>query len=165
MPSIGSILPILRKSGSSDISSPPAGWIGSKAGQKGDLVTIDSSGRVDQVVAVSTAITSSSPRIAALGQNLKDTVPATTIVIVEKLDDDTLIALQASNASDAAVVTAKTMVGQQYPLRRTAGGTYVVNTATNTAPVVEMVGLDPRYNEGEAGGTLLCRVLPSMRLA
>lgn len=165
MPAIGSILPKIRKSGSSDIGQPPAGWVGSKLGRKGDLVQIDSNGRVDQVVAVSTAVTSASPRIAMLQQSVSSSIAQGTVVPIEKFDDDTLLVLQASNASDAAVATTNAMVGQQYPLRRAADGTYVVNTATNTNPVVEVVDRDPAYNLGETGGTLLCRVLPAMRLA
>jgi len=167
MPTLGSVVPVLRKSGSSDIASPPAGWIGSKLGLKGDLVTLDANGRVDQAVAVNVAITSGSPRIAYLSQNVAASVAQNTAVAIEKFDDDTLISLPVSNTSDsAAIPTTLAQVGKQYQLRRTnTTGIYVIDTLLTATPVVEVVGIDPRYPVGENGGLLICRVLAGARLA
>jgi len=168
MPTIGSIVPILRKSGSSDIVSPNLGWVGSKAASKGDLVTIDANGRADQLVAVTTAYTSATGgRLGAIDRALTSSAAQGSAVNVEKLDDDTLIALQATNGTESnqAQATTNAMIGKQFPLYRTTSGVYTVNVTTNTNPVVECVAIDPRYNVGEVGGTLLLRVLPAFRLA
>ncbi len=166
MPSIGSITPDFHKSGSSDIDTPNLGWIGAKAGNSRDLVTIDANGRVDQVVAVATAYNSTTgSRVALLGASVAAAAAQGTLVPIEKWDEDASLSMQCATAAGAAKATADNMKGKQFPLFRDANGNYVVNTDSNANPVVECIDIDPNYAVGEVGGTLICALLPAFRLA
>lgn len=165
MPAIGSVAPRLHRGGGSIIIDTDGQWVGSKAAKRTDLVTLDSNGRYDQVVAVSTAINSSSSRFGAISQPVKSTAAQGTKVSVDKFDDDVLIALPCATSAGVAKATALAMKGKLYPLYRDANGNTTVNTDSNTNPVVEVVDIDPNWPTGEVGGFLLCRVLQSMRLS
>lgn len=164
MPAIGTVVPRLHRTGASKIDTNGK-WVGSKLGKKADLVTIDANGRYDQVVAASNAITSASGRIAALGQGIKASVLVDTKCQAEKFDDDVIIVLPCATSAGAAKATTQAMKGKLFPLFRDASGNYVVNTDSNTNPVVECIDIDPAYNVGEVGGLLQLRVLQGQRLA
>lgn len=164
MPALGTLVPSLRRKGSTEIAKPPAGWVGSKAGKRGDLVTIDSNGRLDQAVAAGNNV-GASTKLAFLKTALASGDAQGTACEAEKFDDDVLLELPVTN-DDTAIATTNAMVGKQYELRRTTTtGYYVVNSNATTNVKVEVVAISKRYAVGEVGGTLLCRVLPAARVA
>jgi len=168
MPTLGTIPIRIRKSGSTKTQTPPGGWVGSKAGKKGDLVTLDSNGRVDQVVAAGNHITSASDTLAYLSQARVVGDAQGTLTQIDKFDEDTLLAVPActvSGTTPTAVATTNAMIGQQYPLLRDASSNLCLNTSTNTNPVCEVVDWSRDYKIGEVGGILLVRILPSQRVA
>jgi|GEM_PF-4730825 len=171
MPSIGSVIATLRRSGSSNIDIPNLGWVGSKAGIKHDIVVIDTNGRADQAVATSTALNSSPsppPRVAILGQKMDASAAQNAACNIEKWDEDCTLSLPCANSTGVALATADNMKNKQYALFRDGNGNYVVNTSANgpgANPIVECVGIDPAYPVGEVGGLLVCRLLPTYQLA
>jgi len=157
---------ILRKKGPSNVAFPPAGWVGSKAGTKGDFITLDSNGRVDQAAAGGSNI-GSTTRVALLATpSISSSATAGAACAIEKLDDDTLIELQATS-SDSLAATANSMVGKRYEVRRiTTELNYTVDTSTGASsnPTVEVVEISKRFPVGTSGGTLICRVIGSQRI-
>ena len=164
MPALGTFLTALRRKGSTEVAFPPAGWVGSKAAKRGDIVTVDTNGRGDQAAAAGNSFTNTT-RIGFMGTAMSASDAQGTACKIEKFDDDTLVELPACT-TDTAVATTNAMVGKQYQLRRTTTtGYYVVDTNLTATPVVEVVAISKRYAIGEVGGTLLCRVLSAARLA
>lgn len=165
MPALGTYpLTALRRKGPPEIAFPPAGWVGSKAGKRGDIVTIDANGRGDQAAAAGANVTSAT-RVGFLGTAFSASDAQGSTCKIEKFDDDTLLELPATT-TDTAVATTNAMVGKQYQLRRTTTtGYYTADTNLTATPVVEVVAISKRYAVGEVGGYFLCRVLPTARLA
>lgn len=165
MPALGTFKYSIRRSGSTDITSPPLGWVGSKAGAKGDLVIL-SSGVVDQAVTTLGNNIGAGARLALLSTpTILSTAPVNTPCEIEKFDDDTLIELPATTGG-AATATSTSLIGAQREVKRVTGsGYYTVDVGSTTNNVVEIVAISPRYIAGEVGGTYLCRILPAARLA
>lgn len=171
------------KTGSSDITGPPAGWVGSKLGVKDDLVVINTSGQVDQACAASATI--ATPAVNKLIALLNDGIPASgtagvissaagTLVSIEKVDDDTLIELPVATSSGASLgtpaaiatpaTTALTLVGLQFQISRNSLGTYYVNTNLTSNPHCEVDSLGTLYPVSDNFATVLVKILPGARL-
>lgn len=189
MPSTLTRVAQVYKSGSTDLAFPPAGWVGSKLGTKGDIVTMTTAGIVDQSAAVTNLL--AAPGAGARIACLNDSIPASgstgtlpsaagTIVGIEKFDDDTLIELPlaasavgagtvgvpAAIAATPALVLAAAIaaINSQFRLARATNGTYYVDFSTTSTPHVEIVGLGTRYPASANFATVLCRVLSNARI-
>lgn len=120
----------------------PAGWVGSKAGVHGDLVTIDSNGKIDQAVAAGNPV-GATTKWAVLADDVASTVAAASddalAVRYQPLTDQDRIEMQLVNNSDTVVTAAVTHVGDMVGFYRCSDGSYAadVNTATH-AQVVDV---------------------------
>ena len=163
----------IARSGSSDVVAPPAGWVGSKLGTRGDIVTL-SSGAVDQSHAAGSTIADAT-RIAWLAGNVASTVAAGALIPIEKFDDDTEVELPIADSGNGTLgvpgavstpsTTMPTLVGVQRGITRATDGTYYVNNAVTTTASckVEIVRLGTRYPV-EGFMTVICKVLPGARV-
>jgi len=120
---------------SPDIGTVEAGWVGSKAGSRNHIVTIDSSGRLDQAAAAGAVIT---PPAAGLGILVNDIASTVAVDSEEALDvqfrrpTDSMrleLALITSGTSFTTLVApTATRVGEIIGLARRTEGEYVADT-------------------------------------
>jgi len=126
-----------------------AGWVGSKLGTHGDLVTIDANGYIDQAVAVNTVVAATT-RVGRLQIDIASTIAVATdealAVTYQPFNPDSLAEYQLITGADLDTVVTATaaMVGDIYGLARTTLGAYVVDT--NTTTHVRVVRVDTARN-------------------
>ena len=167
MPSTLTRVVNVYRTGSTDITTPPNGWVGSKLGTKGDLVTLDSNGRVDQAVAAGSNV-GANTRLALLNDAVASTVAQGASVGIEKLDDDTLIELPVTSGDSAISTpstTLPTLIGKQYEIRRvTTSGIYTVDTSATTNVKCEVVSLGTVFPTSDNFSTVLVKILSAARI-
>lgn len=121
----------IRGRGGGEVRGTALGWIGSKAGAKGDFVTVDSSGYIDQAAAAGAAVNTSLD-LAILNNKIASTVAAAaSAALATKMrimhDDDT-IELQVVTNSDTEVTVTTAMVGDAMGVYRLSTGDYAADT-------------------------------------
>ena len=141
-------------------SPSKAGWIGSKAGEKGDFITKDANGYYDQAAAAANRVGATVqvallPYAVAVGV-LIDT-DASKKVEARKILEETLIELQWVNGSDVRVTVTAALEGDSAAIRRCTNGDYAADAGATTH--LEVVRADVDNN------TVICRVKPGLRLA
>jgi hypothetical protein len=154
--------PYVKKTGSSDISQVAAGCVASFTGVKGDLVNLDASGRVQQLVNINTNFNSTNGRFALLNSVL-NAAPVGTLAEIEKIDEDTIIVVPAlSGTGDGVAVWNANLRGVQCAGRRTSNGAYGAVPSVTTNPVFEIIDVATGQS-ADAAPWLLVRVLPASR--
>ncbi|MBS1721229.1 MAG: hypothetical protein JST35_12350 [Armatimonadetes bacterium] len=166
MPTTLQRIVVTSQLGSTEITTPPAGIVANFNGRKGDFVTLDATGKVTSA-ANSNAQVGATVRLALLNQAVATGTPAGTPVSIEKIDENTIIELPATQGNAAVANPATTIpaiVGTQVALRRTSTGTYTADLAATTGPHLEVIGIGTRYSMTEPFSTVLVKVLPGARL-
>lgn len=139
----------------------PAGWVGSKAGARGNFVTVDASGYIDQAAAVSNAV--ATVRVGVLDTDVASTVAAdssdaldVTYRPLTDLDEITLPLITSGTSVVNFVTVANTRVGDLVGLARRTAGDYCWDTTGTDYAKVKSVDV--------ANGLVTCVVLSTMRL-
>lgn len=152
----------IRRTDSTQQKSPPAGYSTSTAINRGDFVTINSSGLVALAAAASANITSGT-RIAMAPQAVATTVTSGTVYPIEILTEDCVIRLPLTTAG-ATTTWNNNQLNKQYGIYN-KGGIFCVDVSDVTNLVCEVVGVDPNTPSSDTFPAVLVKILPAYRLA
>lgn len=133
--------PVIRKS--------QAGWVGSKAAKRRDIIKLDASGFIDQAVAVSTQVdTGTLIGIAnqAIGSGIAAAAERAMGFTYQIPTGDTILEMKVVNGNDTEVTVAATMIGDKMAIRRTANGHYCADQ--NSTLHLTCIGVDTVRNVG-----------------
>lgn len=142
---------IVHKRGSPSIARPELGWEGSLAATKGDIVFL-SSGVVTHGCNTSATL-GTTQKSAILNQDIAVGLVVTSVVEIEKLDDDTLFEMPVATSSGASLgtpasvslATLKTLIGGTFDISRDSLGSYYVNTNLASNQKVEIVEIGSAF--------------------
>lgn len=148
-----------RSFGSPEIAKTNAGWVGSKAGKRGDFVQVSGTGYIDQAAAAGAAV-AGTVDVAMLNQKVASTVAADSTtakaVRMRKFQDSDLIELQLVNNSDTRVDVTAAMVGDALGIYRLSTGDYAADQNGTSHLIVKRVNT--------TRNTVLCAVIEANRL-
>lgn len=104
-----------------DVKTTPAGWVGSLAGVRNDVITIDASGFITEAVAAGNPV-GATTKIGILGDNIASTVAAASDTALQTMyrspRDSTILEFAVVNNSDTLITPTAAMVGDKIGLYR-----------------------------------------------
>lgn len=139
-----------------------AGWVGSKAGVRGDLVTIDSNGKIDQAAAAGATV-GTTVKLGILDTDIASSVAAASdealAVKYQPIDDQMLLEVQLVTdveAAETALTAAAAHVGDMIGFGRLTDGGYVGDLSETSH--AQVVSVDTERNTAQV------RLLPTLCL-